>query len=56
MRKLVDKLIAKAIDGDVPAIKEILDRVDGRVPQAMVGDGDEGPIRLVVSWKSSADA
>jgi hypothetical protein len=56
MRKLVDRLVDKAIDGDVPAIKEILDRVDGRVPQAMAGDDGEGPIRLVVSWKSAGDA
>jgi len=35
LRKVVDKLIAKAIEGegDVAAIKEIFDRVDGKSPQ-----------------------
>lgn len=33
--------------GDVPAIKELADRLDGKVPQAVVGDGDEDPINVV---------
>lgn len=36
-------LIAKAEEGDVPAIREILDRVEGKVPQAIAGD-PENPI------------
>ena len=39
MRNLVDKLIAKAIDGDVQAIKELLDRVDGRRWPATMTNG-----------------
>lgn len=34
--------------GEVPAIKEIADRLDGKVPQAIVGDGDEDPIDINV--------
>lgn len=30
---VAEALVNKAVDGDVPAIREILDRVDGRVPQ-----------------------
>jgi len=33
--------------GDVPALKEIGDRLDGKVPQALVGgDEDSQPIRI----------
>lgn len=40
-------LFNAAIAGDVTAIKEIGDRLDGRVPQAHVGgDPDSQPIRV----------
>lgn len=47
LRAVADALVSKAISGDVPAIKEIADRLDGKVPQALVGDDDEPPINLV---------
>lgn len=44
---LATVLIREAIDGDVPALKEIADRLDGKVPQALVGgDEDSRPIAL----------
>lgn len=34
--------------GDIPAIKEIGDRLDGKVAQAIVGgDEDDNPIRMI---------
>jgi hypothetical protein len=33
--------------GDVPAIREIADRLDGKVAQAIVGDDDEDAIKVV---------
>lgn len=45
--RLVSALIAKAQEGDVPAIKEVLDRVEGKVPQAVIGDGDEPGISVI---------
>lgn len=40
-------LIGAAKAGDVPALKEIGDRLDGKVPQALVGgDDDDKPIKL----------
>lgn len=46
--RLLAALIAKAQEGDVPAIKEIFDRVDGKVPQAVIGGDDDDPaINLV---------
>ena len=47
LRKVAEKLVEKAMDGDVPAIKEIGDRVDGRPSQAIIGDGNEDPINVV---------
>lgn len=40
-------LFREALTGDVPALKEIGDRLDGKVPQALVGgDEDSQPIRV----------
>jgi hypothetical protein len=47
LRAVAEALVNKAMTGDVPAIKEIADRLDGKVPQAVVGDDDLDPIRLV---------
>jgi hypothetical protein len=47
LRAIADALVSKAVEGDVPAIKEIADRLDGKVPQAVVGDDEADPIRLV---------
>ena len=33
--------------GEVSSIREIADRLDGKVPQAVVGDDDLDPIRLI---------
>lgn len=46
LRAVADALVAKAISGDVAAIKEIADRIDGKVPQALVGDSDFDPITI----------
>ena len=46
--RLLAALITKAQEGDVPAIREIFDRVDGKVPQAVIGgDEDEPAINLL---------
>jgi len=47
--KVVDALLAKAEDGDVHAIKEVLDRSDGKVQQdtKISGDSDE-PLMIKV--------
>lgn len=60
LRLIAQALITKASAGDVQAIKEIGDRLDGKVPQSIVGDDDEDPInvlhrieRVIVSPKNS---
>ncbi len=47
LRKVAEALVAKGMSGDVQAIKEIADRLDGKVPQALVGDDEEDPIRTI---------
>lgn len=47
LRAVADALVDKAMAGDVAAIKEIADRIDGKVPQALVGDNDSDPINLL---------
>jgi hypothetical protein len=50
LRLVARALVDAAIDGDVPAAKEINDRVDGKVPQAIAGDTGEGPVKLEIVW------
>lgn len=40
LRALAQKLIERAKEGDVTALKEIGDRTDGRPVQAIANDGD----------------
>lgn len=48
-RTIAEALVTKAEDGDVPAIKEVFDRVDGKVVQENKLTGDpEAPIIINV--------
>lgn len=40
-------LLEKAKSGDVQAIKELADRMDGKVTQPVAGDDDADPINVV---------
>ncbi len=44
---IADKCVEGALDGDMQAIKEIGDRLDGKPTQAIAGDPEQ-PHRLVV--------
>jgi len=48
MNRLADKLVKKAGKGDVPALKEFGDRVEGKVPQAIEGTGPGGTIPVII--------
>lgn len=43
LRAVADALVTKAKTGDVQAIKEIADRLDGKVPQGVIGGDDDDP-------------
>lgn len=53
LRQVAQALVDKALTGDVPAIREIGDRLDGKVPQGIVGE-EGGPMKLVIEWSKSA--
>lgn len=49
LRACADKLISEAEAGNVIALKEIADRLEGKPAQAIVG-ADGGPIEVSVGW------
>ena len=56
LRALADKLIARAEEGDVTALKEIGDRTDGKAVQAIAGVSDEPLIVQVVRHANDPDS
>lgn len=51
LRKIARQLLTSASEGKIDAIKEIADRMDGKVSQPIDGDGDGGPVQLTVTWQ-----
>jgi hypothetical protein len=56
--ELADKLIALVAEGDLPALKELGDRLDGKPAQsvALDGDGQGGAIKFDVVAFRAVDA
>lgn len=50
LRKIAEALLDKAADGDMAAIKELGDRLDGKTSQQIIVNGDEegGPVRQAI--------
>lgn len=47
LEAVVEKLISLAEQGEAWAVKELIDRVDGKAPQPVVGgDDDDNPISI----------
>lgn len=51
LRAIARQLLSNAENGDIQAIKEVADRLDGKVAQTHGGDDESGPVKLVVSWE-----
>jgi hypothetical protein len=49
LRTVWNAILKKAEEGDVAAAREIFDRLDGKVPQAIVGDDGEDPVNVSVT-------
>jgi hypothetical protein len=50
LRKIAEALLTKAEEGDIGAIKEIGDRLDGKAQQQIVGSGEEGEHKHTFTW------
>lgn len=50
LRKIAEALLDKAAEGDMAAIKELGDRLDGKTSQQIIVNGDEegGPVRQAI--------
>ena len=48
LRNIANQLLAKALEGDLGAIKELGDRLDGKAAQQVIVNGDEegGPVQV----------
>jgi hypothetical protein len=56
LRKIAEQLIKAAEKGEPWAIRELMDRIDGKVPQATVLQGDaEEPVRYVEVPRKAAN-
>ena len=44
---IADKLCKMAMEGDISAIKEIGDRLEGKPKQAIEGPGDDGELTVI---------
>lgn len=54
LEELADSLITAAKGGDISALKELGDRLDGKPAQAIVGgDEDDNPIRTITEIRRS---
>src|SRR5262245_18536067 len=55
LRRIARQLLGVAASGDVQAIKEVADRLDGKVPQGIGGAAELGPIHQTLCWDDGRD-
>ena len=48
LRAIADKLLDQAESGDMAALKELGDRVEGKPTQLIAGDEDAAPIQAAI--------
>jgi hypothetical protein len=50
LNELAAKLIEKAAEGDMSALKELGDRLDGKSVQPVAGAEGEPPVKMEIGW------
>ena len=54
--RIADRLVLMALDGDMEAIKEIGDRIDGKVSQQITVAPTEAMQQIIVTWAAAQNA
>jgi hypothetical protein len=54
LRAIAEKVVAKAVEGDMPAIKEIGERLDGKAIQPVAAEVDMNVTVEIVKFASQA--
>jgi len=55
LRLLADRCVKSALEGDMSAIKEIGDRLDGK-PTQHHGQDEAAPFKMIVEWAKSDES
>lgn len=55
LNKLAEALLTAASDGDLAALKELGDRLDGKPAQSIGGDPEGTPVAMSVTWIRPSD-
>ena len=55
LRRVAERLLDEAAAGNVQAIKEIADRLDGKVPQGIENGDPDQPFRMEFGWMRSSE-
>lgn len=53
LRRMADSLIEKAEQGDVSALREAADRIEGKVPQAIQHEGGDVPLKILLGQEDA---
>jgi hypothetical protein len=56
LRVVARKLIDKAIAGDIQAINSLMDRIDGKAPQAITGADGKSSLIIEIVYPRTDDA
>lgn len=54
--RIADRLVLMALDGDMEAIKEIGDRIDGKVSQQITVEPNDAMQQIIVTWAAAQNA
>ena len=55
LNAIAEVLTEKALEGDLAAIKELGDRLDGKPVTPIAGSADDPPVGMVVHWAKATE-